>query len=663
MFPNLSFARPMGLFQAPGDDSRWYVVEQEGSIRSFANDPNVATVTELIADPLGAELGATEEGGLLGFAFHPSYATNGAAFLAYTVRVAGNPGLTQRIARYKRNAGGTLSKDADIFERPAPASSVREEHNLGALAFGADGLLYVALGDGYVLGTDPANPAQNPFSVFGKILRIDVGPSGPYTVPDGNPYKLGGGAPEVYALGLRNPWRFSFDRHKPNDLWVGDVGDDTWEEINKVELGKNYGWSVMGGAHCYAAPTCDATGREPPLVEYAHTSGLLAVIGGYVYRGKQYPSLYGTYLYGDFSGRIWALPNGVPPAEVQLDVGFPITSFAEDNDGELYVLAYEGQNSPAKIFKIVGVPPGEPSTFPKRLSATGCVDPGAPSKPAPGVIPFDLNSPLWSDGAEKRRWLALPAGTQVHIREDGDLEFPIGSVLMKEFRLQGNPVETRLLVRHSDGDWGGYSYEWSDDGSDALLLDGEKTKSVGGQSWVFPSRGQCLYCHTVEAGRSLGPELQQLNRDFTYEETGRTANQLVTLEHLGLLDRPIGDPATLPRLPDPFGDAPVDARARAYLHANCSFCHRPGGPGRGQHNLLFSADLRAMNVCDVAPGEGDLGLTDPRLLAPGDPSRSILSARMKALGGTRMPPLATSRVHEDAAKLVDDWIRTVTACP
>jgi uncharacterized repeat protein (TIGR03806 family) len=653
----------MGLFQAPGDATRWYEVEQAGSIRSFANTPSAATATEMLATPLVVEQGDTEEGGLLGFAFHPSYADNGAAFLAYTVRVAGSPGLTQRIARYKRTVSGTLAKDVDLAEWPVPPGSIREEHNVGTMAFGADRLLYIAMGDGYVLGDDPANPAQNPSSVFGKILRIQVGPSGPYTIPDGNPYKGGGGAPEIYALGFRNPWRLSFDRDRPGDLWVGEVGDDVWEEIDKVELGKNYGWSIMEGAHCHAAASCDMAGIAPPVVEYAHSNGRVAVIGGYVYRGKEYPSLYGTYFYADFSGRISSLPHGQGPARDELDTGLAIVSFAEDNDGELYVLAYETPSAPARIFRIAAAPSTEPSLFPTTLRATGCVDPKAPTEAAPGVLPFEVNSPLWSDGAEKRRWLALPPSSRIHVRDDGDLDFPIGSVLMKEFRLQGKPVETRLLVRHLDGDWGGYSYEWSDDGADALLLDGEKTKPVAGQDWMFPSRGQCLRCHTAEAGRTLGPEIGQLNRTFTYEELGRTSNQLVMLEQLGLLDRSLGDPSALPRLPDPFAAGPVDARARSYLHANCSFCHRPGGAGRASHNFLFSVDLERMAVCDVLPIAGDLALPNARLLAPGDPSRSLIAARMKALNGPRMPPLGSSRVDARGVGLVEEWIRGVTGCP
>lgn len=656
--PDLELSYPLGLFQAPGDDTTWYEVEQTGHIRKFTS---TTAPVEMLAAPLGSDIGETWEGGLLGFAFHPDYATNGTAFLAYTVRTA-SPGLTQRVGRFKLNAGGLLEKDVDLLDLPVPAGSVREEHNVGTLTFGPDGYLYIGLGDAYVLGSNPQNPAQDPNSLFGKILRIAVGDSGPYTIPPTNPYAGGGGAPEIYARGFRNPWRFSFDRGNPAHLWVADVGDDTWEEINRVELGKNYGWSVMEGAECHAATTCDKTGLELPIATYQHKLGLLAVIGGYVYRGTQHPSLVGTYFYGDYSGRIWSLPNGQAPARVEIDTGLPIVSFAQDNAGELYVLTLETPSSPGKILRIVATPPAPPSQVPKTLSATGCFEPSAPTNPVSTLVPYDINSPLWSDGAEKRRWMSIPPGAKIHVRDDGDLEPPIGTVLVKEFRLQGKPVETRLFVRHVDGDWGGYTYEWADDGSDAHLLDAEKFKQVGAVEWFFPSTPQCLRCHTKESNRSLGLEIAQLNRSFTYPD-GTTANQLTRLEQMGLLDKAIGDPTALPRYPDPLGTDPVEARARSYLHANCAFCHRPGASPRTKHDLLFTTPFAATQLCDEVTVVSDFGNPDMRLLKPGDPSLSALSIRMKRVDGMRMPPLASSVVDTAGVAVIDAWIQSIATCP
>jgi uncharacterized repeat protein (TIGR03806 family) len=300
--------------------------------------------------------------------------------------------------------------------------------------------------------------------------------------------------------------------------------------------------------------------------------------------------------------------------------------------------------------------------FPQSLSATGCVDPKDPTQPAPGLIPYDVGSPLWSDGAAKDRWLAIPDGKQIHVNADGDWDLPIGSVLMKRFTVGGTRAETRLLVRHSDGDWAGYSYEWNDAGTDATLLPAGKTKAVGGATWTYPSRPECLSCHTAAAGRSLGLETGQLNGDAIYPGN-LIANQLATLDHIGLFDAPLGDPSTLARLPAPSGMDPLEARARSYLHANCSICHRPTGPGKGPADFRYSTPFKMVGVCGAMPTEGDLGIAGAQLLQPGQPTKSIMSARIHALDVNRMPPLGTHVVDATGAKLIDDWITSVTVCP
>jgi hypothetical protein len=217
-------------------------------------------------------------------------------------------------------------------------------------------------------------------------------------------------------------------------------------------------------------------------------------------------------------------------------------------------------------------------------------------------------------------------------------------------------------MRHTDGEWAGYSYEWNDAQTDALLLPGEKTKAVGDGTWTFPSRSDCLRCHTVAAGRTLGLELGQLNGDFTYPSTGRTANQLKTLAHIGLFAAPL--PASPPAYPRYASAAPIDARARAYLHANCSNCHRPGGEaGRATMDLRFSTTFAGTNTCGVAPAGGDLGVAGATLVAPGSPDSSIVSLRGRRLDGSRMPPLATRRVDPEGVNLIDSWIRGVSSCP
>jgi uncharacterized repeat protein (TIGR03806 family) len=464
----------------------------------------------------------------------------------------------------------------------------------------------------------------------------------------------------VWAWGLRNPYQIAFDG-VTGELWAGDVGFQTWEEIDVVEGGNNYGWPVMEGNHCLVEP-CSAAGYEPPIVEHLHATvggDGLAIMGGYVYRGTAVPALAGRYVYGDFNGNVWALEDdgaGNLAPELLTDALAPLTGIAEDADGELHFLS-------TTIRKLVpGTPPG--GTFPETISATGCRDPEDPTLPASYVIPYAPNVELWSDGAAKDRWIGLPDGTTIDVLSDGDWGFPVGTVLMKDFTVGGQLIETRLFVRHDDGGWGGYSYEWDDLLTDATLLPGGKSKVVGSQTWLYPSRAQCLSCHTVVAGRSLGLTTGQLNGDFLYPSTGLTANQLTTLETIGMLSAPLpGPPATLPVLPGPAQPSfPLAERARGYLQANCAHCHAPGGPTQATMDLRFDVSEPAMNVCDVAPNFGDLGIPGAFLVTPGNPGASVLSARMHALDGDRMPPLATSVADAVGTQVVDGWITALVAC-
>ena len=342
-FPNLSFQRPVALLQAPGDDSRWFVVEQNGRVMVFTNDPQVtqATVFIDIRDRVDADF---SEAGLLSMAFHPNFAVNQQVYLSYTRSgtLEEDVALVSVLSRFlSADQGHTLDPASEIV-----MGSLRQpatNHQGGGIAFGPDGYLYIALGDGGP-GNDPFNKGQNTYSPFGAILRVDLDSAFPYAVPPDNPLVEGGGIREIYAWGFRNPWRWSFDR-ATGELWVGDVGQNQWEEINLVQKGGNYGWRVREGAHCFQTGNCDTTGLIDPVVEYSHAEGC-SVTGGYVYRGALMPFLQGTYIYGDFcSGRIWGLNHdttGVVENRVLLDSFINISSFSEGHDGEIYVLNYSG---------------------------------------------------------------------------------------------------------------------------------------------------------------------------------------------------------------------------------------------------------------------------------------------------------------------------------
>lgn len=676
-FPNLVFEAPVLMLQAPGDASKWYVVEQGvesgAAVRVFANDPNVSATSDFVRfEPGEVTLGKTQEGGLLGFAFHPDFSTNGTVFMSYNGHSATSPvGMNSVVTRMKKAASGDAldrateeiltSVDGRKLEFDQPA----DEHKNCHLAFGKDGKLYIGFGDGGE--EEGGNKAQDKTGYFAKILRIDVGATGPYTIPSDNPWVEQpldvGELKETWAYGFRNPWRWSFDR-QTGDLWLGDVGQDAWEEVDQIKKGGNYGWPITEGSHCIGGGACDKTGLEDPVVEYPHENADLAIIGGFVYRGTKIPSLVGSYVFADVvSGRIMRVATdpatNKPSIEDIALAGFTVSAMGEGADGELYVVDYIG----GTIHRLDPVPAGA-NPIAEKLSATGCVNKSNPKEPTEGVIPYAVNMALWSDGADKSRWMAVPDGAKIQIMPDGDFDFPVGSVLMKQFSLGGKLVETRLFVRHDDGDWAGYSYEWNDDQSDATLLHTLKTKAVGNQSWTFPGRSHCFQCHSAAAGSTLGLEVGQLNGDVTYPDTNRISNQLATLDHIGLFTSSVGDPSTAVRYPTIDSSDPIDQRAHAYLHANCSGCHRPGGGGGGSPmDLRFGTASASAGVCNGEPAMGDMGIAGALIVTPGDPSKSVISYRMHATGPAHMPPVTTHLVHEQGVSLIDSWIQSLKTCP
>lgn len=659
-FPNLSFVAPVAMIQAPGDPTSWYVAGQDGVVRVFDNDP--ATTNSSVFINIADRLYNSGESGLLGIAFHPDYQTNRQVFLSYTNLVGGNyVSYISRFTTYDNGATLDPTSEQIILELPQPYGN----HNGGNIAFGPDRYLYIGLGDGGSAG-DPQGNGQNTDTLLGAMLRIDpdgVSSQANYAIPGDNPFAQGGGAPEIYAWGFRNPWRWSFDRGT-GELWVGDVGQDAWEEIDRVELGGNYGWNIMEGAHCYNAASCDQTGLIPPVVEYPHTEGC-SVTGGFVYRGTQVPDLDGVYVYGDYcTGTIWGVAQSSPGTPTLLaNSDLYISSFAEANNGELYVL----DRATGTIHQFVSADgaQSQTNTIPPKLSETGCVDPTDPTQPAAGMVLYEINAPFWSDGAAKERWLALPEGATIHIEPNGDWTFPVGSVLMKRFSLGGQFIETRLLMRHDDGSWTGYSYEWNAAQTEATLVEGSKTTQISGQTWTYPSSGQCLECHTAAAGRSLGPTTAQLNRELAYPSTGRTANQLFTFEAIGLFDAPLPAlPQNLPAAPDPADDTfDLHLRARSYLDTNCSQCHQPGGSTPANMDMRYDTADAEMNVCGAAPQAGDLGVANALIIAPGEPDRSLLLLRMERRDAQGMPPLASHLVDSDGVALIARWIAAMTSCP
>lgn len=655
-FGGTRFTRPVGMVPSPEGGSLWTVTQQHGEIFRVSED---GAVLEQMGTVPNVYMGSSELG-LLGLAWHPNAAENHLAYINYTA-LEGEQVRTH-VARVEASADFTTF-DMDTVETLLTVDQPYANHNGGHVAFGPDGYLYVGLGDGGA-GGDPHGNGQNRDVLLGKLLRIDVDGPAPYGIPATNPFANGGGAPEIYAWGLRNPWRFFFDPAS-GALWLGDVGQLSWEEFDLVELGGNYGWNSMEGSHCYRpAADCDTAGKILPMAEYSHEGADKASItGGPVYRGSAIPALVGSPLFADvYSGTISGLVPDALTGELAVEAIVPTSgtlpvSFGQAPDGEVYVVDYGGY-----LWRLVPTQAEDtsgPDPFPARLSQTGCFEPGDPTEPVAAMYAYDVNSPLWSDGAEKRRWFALPDDTTLAETEDGGLELPIGAVVVKEFRLDDKPVETRLLVRHTDGNWAGYSYEWRADGSDADLLPADAVADWGSAAWHYPSRGQCLACHTEVAGRTLGLTLAQLDREHTLA-WGGSANQLDELERTGLLAR---SATPVEALPSPEGDSPLEARARSYLASNCAMCHLPGGTGLGALDLRYTTPFADAGGCGATPIHGDLDVADALVVAPGHPESSVLSLRMHALDANRMPGLGSHVVDPEGTALVDAWIAGLVDCP
>ena len=683
-FPQIPyFTLATKMLQPPGDSSRWFVLEQGGLVKVFdvADPADVRTYLDLSGDLI-----AEGESGLLGFAFDPDF-----------------PSVPEVYAVYSSAAKVTTLKRFILDDTDAPVSPVEQivltlnqsftGHNGGDVAFGPDGMLYLAFGEDV-----RQDYAQQTTNLYGSMIRIDVRgvawPSPAYTIPIGNAFpstnpKCGptstnvADCPEIFAWGFRNPWRWSFDV-ETGDIWLGDVGNHDKEEINIVQVGGNYGWPCFEGTDTGSCADPNVS-MIAPTFEYTHADGR-AVVGGTVYRGSAIPELYGHYVFNDLGGSgkpIWELlPDGNGGyVKNQIQTLYSnTTNLAAGADNELYFIVHyspdwnPGGWVPPSIGKLVPAVNGDPeapvSPIADDLAATGCVDPLDPTQPALGLIPYDINARFWSDNAVKSRYMALPNGTTIDINGEDDWEFPVGTVLVKNFRLHGKLIETRLLMNRLDasigaGRWEGFSYEWDDTETSATRVIGGKNKVIGSQNWIYPSGGNCDQCHTGASGGSLGPETAQLNREYLYPTTSEYVNQLEKLDEIGMFTSPLGaSPDLLPRLVDPYDDSePLEARARSYMHTNCAQCHRPGTGNPSNMDWRYTTLLANTNACDVAPSAGDLGIgPSARLIAPADPDSSVVLSRMSRRDAAGMPPIGSDIHDVEGAALLAEWIENLESC-
>ena len=697
-FSALKFDRPL-LIRTDSAALRLWVVEQGGAIHSFPDDSNV-TAASLFVDfqksfaQLTPHPDASGFGSAYGLAFHPQYPQVPVCWITYTLNSAKQNHLED---------GTRLSRFEIVFdEAGVPHCNVASEkvlltwleggHNGACLEFGPDGFLYVSAGDGEAPNPpDPRDAGQDVSNILSTVLRIDVMPHGNdplYKVPADNPFvALTNARPEIWAYGFRNPWKMTFA--PDGELWLGDVGWELYEMVYRIRKGGNYGWSIMEGPQ-QVRPNARRGPTEilPAAIALPHTDAA-SVTGGYVYRGQRFPDLVGTYIFGDYeTRRIWSARFEGEKLTSLTDLVRPslrLVAFGEDTAHELLMLSYED----GTIHELqLGKPAESIHPFPIRLSDTGLFNDLKSLQPATGVIGFEVNTPVWNDGAEAERLLAVPGEGKIEVLKDGirranwmwreTMLFPKDSVLARNVTLPDDAardvrLETQLL--HYDGiDWNGYSYAWSPDQSDAELgpaagrelelADYGNFRTAATATWRIQSRTECQRCHNHWIGGPLAFTPPQLNRSVT-TASGSMLNQLHALRDGGWLtgeipDDPQSAVSQAAALTDP-GDESADTvlRARSWLAANCSYCHQQHAGGTATIDLRHTIETSDMRLLGVNPVQGAFNLNAALLVSPGHPTDSVLLYRISTAGRGHMPHIGSATPDPRGISVVRDWIQTL----
>lgn len=740
-FPNLTFVDPIWMTEIPGI-SDFLLVGKNGQLWRFANNPAVTQgqVTKVLEWVANTQ--SSEDQGFYSLAFHPEFGQPGSpnanyAYVCYNHKpaLAGADSNHSfwRVSRFTWLPGSGTLDPASEFVLINQYDRCRW-HNGGAMFFGSDGFLYVNCGDGGdsaegggLAGADGALSRTQKLNggLFSGVFRIDVDndpaksnpirrqPQSPtnkpagwpasftqgYGIPNDNPWlDVNGGILEEYwSLGLRSPHTMHYDA-VTGDIWIGDVGEGAREEMTLAPKGSNAQWGFMegtiGGPGAVPAPIIGVS--TAPAHDYNRSTGT-CIIGGMRYRGTKWNSLLGgKLLFGDHvRGRIWTATldaGGGAPVVEEIVNGLPtgnkagLGNFCTDSAGEIYLMNVNGTNQPGGTIRKLSAA-GISTEPPQFLSQTGVFTNLATLATAPGVIPYSVANPLWSDAAAKQRWIILPndgthnsAAEDIVFSEEGNWTFPAGTVFVKHFEValdENNPslvkrLETRFLVCTDAGGKYGFTYRWNAGGTDAELLTTGLAESynvtlAGGgtetRNWDYPSRADCLLCHNNASGQALGFRTHSLNKTYHYAATGRDANQLVTLNDLGMFDTTL----TAAQIEDyiearPLDDetAPIEHRVRSYLDSNCSHCHRPGGTV-DYFDARLGTPLNVQGLINgVIQGHFSLG-PDGRYMKPGDPALSAVHVRLDNVGnGAAMPPLAKNVVDQQAVDLLQEYLESLT---
>ena len=683
---HLKFSEALELQTVPGT-GHLLLVERTGRIFTF----NPKSDTEPANEIIDLTKGRPDFDNAFGIALHPKYRENKEIFICYALKPGHKDGT--KLSRFKLSSLSPMKVDPNSEE--IILTWLSGEHNGANLQFGPEGYLYVSTGD----GAPPSPPdllltGQDTRALLSSILRIDVDHRDPplaYRIPldnpwaDGAPGKAPGTRPEIWAFGLRNPFKMSFDR-KTGNLWCGDVGWEIWEMIFLIKKGGNYGWSAYEASQPIAVDRASPLAPIiPPVVAHPHSEAA-SITGGYVYHGIQYPELEGAYIYGDWvTGKVWALwydGSKVIRHEEIADTPHNLITFGQTDDGELYYLNWSSQTT---IHRLRRNPrSATPSSFPRKLSETGLFADVKTLQPSSGVYPFSIVHPMWEDGTTVlsrliglRDHTKLTTTTYLHFdfRTKGSAmnyatKWPVGAVLARTIALgdlaltaeeRNRPVETQIL--HYDGEaWNTYSYRWNEAGTDADLVPLEGADRVfmvrpdrqavsrepREYRYRFQSRSDCLRCHNTWNNGALAFTPAQLQ--------GVPVAQSHELVTLGLIDSDYleGTRAKLEPRDGGFGTA------RSVFHANCSHCHRNDGGGAVQ--VFMNTDLLTtqMNAVGIVPSQGGLGLKEAKLIDPGDPWNSVICVRMAKAGAGHMPVIGAREADVDGLRAIEDWIARMT---
>jgi len=742
-FPGLAgqFYDVMDLLPVPRTNPAQVIIrERRGIVTMFEENPAVTTAQVNQFLNIEDRVSTNHNGGISSFVFHPDFNLPGSPNKDYVYawyQTIQNNVMFNRLSRFTRNPATNKVNVASELVMIQQLDLPPFDHTGGAMYFDDDGFLVLAIGD--LEWTDEIyEQALTVNTMFqSSVIRIDVDKdpsrsfpptrtlqggvvneinttkslvSGKYAgagnfsgigyyIPNDNPYNnVTDALKEHYAKGVRNPWNMTRDP-LTGDLYMFDAGSNAapiYEEINLLAKGADYGWPYWEGpvSKTYetgvAAPTTPIGTFTLDYWSYNHDNGNgNAIADGEVYRGSALPALNGKMIFSDFgSGRIWSVEGqgSTKTSKLLLDGDTGVSGIDVSTDGEtLYVIYYNiGQ-----IYKLksVGVPNPQP---PALLSATGVFSDLATLTPAPGLIPVEPASPLWSDASSKHRWIAIPndgvrntAGEKIVFSQNDEWSFPVGSVFVKHFELPfnaANPnsvyrLETRFLVHGPDGYYA-FTYKWNDAGTEAYLAAEGSTVTIpvtkaGGavvdQVWQFPSQAACMDCHQANSGRVLGIKTRSLNWELPYADVP-SQNQLAYLNSKGMFTQSLNlaqlsSYITAKSLSDTT--ASVELRVRSYIDMNCSHCHRPGSiAGRATFDGRMTTPLALASLLDEPPHADALGLTNPKVIKPGDAANSLLFARDSSRSPlVQMPPLGTTVVDNPYVALLSSWINGMTSVP